>query len=58
MSVQPIPSPLKEYVIYAPPLGYSLEARRLHLEGIGLYAAHILPDGTVASVAHHRFEIS
>jgi len=50
MSGQPSPTPSKDYVIYAPPPKYPLEARRQHLEGTGLYAAHIRPDGTVASV--------
>jgi TonB family protein len=43
--------PPKEYVMYAPPPDYPAEARRLHLEGTGIYALHIRPDGTVESVA-------
>lgn len=50
MSGEPSPSSSKEFVIYAPSPKYPLEAKRQHLEGTGLYAAHIRPDGSVASV--------
>jgi TonB family protein len=36
--------------IYAPTPKYPLEARWRYVTGSGLYALHILPNGTVASV--------
>jgi TonB family protein len=41
----------KEYVMYPPRPFYPAEARRLRLEGSGVYAMNIRPDGTVQSVA-------
>lgn len=46
---RPAVSP-KEYVLYAPRPEYTLDARHYHLEGAGVYAMQVLPDGTVASV--------
>ncbi|MEO7368184.1 MAG: energy transducer TonB [Gemmatimonadaceae bacterium] len=41
----------KEYVIYAHRPDYPPEARRLRLEGSGIYAMNIRSDGIVESVA-------
>jgi TonB family protein len=46
---QPAASP-KEYARYAARPEYPLEARRHHMEGRGVFAMHIRPNGTVASV--------
>ena len=40
----------RERVIYAPAPKYPLDARRRRATGTGLFALHILPNGTVASV--------
>jgi protein TonB len=46
---EPAPSP-KEYARYAARPEYPVEARRHHMEGRGVFAMHIRPSGTVASV--------
>jgi TonB family protein len=46
---QPAASP-KEYVRYAARPEYPVEARRHHMEGRGVFAMHIRPNGIVASV--------
>jgi TonB family protein len=40
----------KHHALYAPRPNYPLYARQYHWTGEGLFACHIRPDGTVASV--------
>jgi TonB family protein len=50
IAAQPPAASPKEYARYAARPEYPLEARRHHMEGRGIFAMHIRPNGTVASV--------